>query len=221
MRVREVAGGGRAVEVGPDRLAGWFDRFAQRHGVARTELAERRVRVIAEDGALVTVDVPFGPLAETGEYPGLAVTPLVEHVSRNRRLGLLLVRLGGHSIGIAEGGSVRTSRTGRKPVHGRNSAGGWSQQRFARRRQDQARHALRAAADDVAEVLVPMLGELDGVVLGGDRGALDSLRADRRLRELFARAEPRILDVREPRRTVLDEAARRARAVEVVIYDPA
>jgi hypothetical protein len=32
---------------------------------------------------------------------------------------------------------------------------------------------------------------------------------------LLASAEPRVLDVPEPRRVVLDEAARRARAVEV------
>ena len=48
-------------------------------------------------------------------------------------------------------------------------------------------------------------------MLGGDAAALDDLRADRRLAALLARAEPRVLDVPEPRRAVLDEAARRAR----------
>ncbi|MGH3421075.1 MAG: Vms1/Ankzf1 family peptidyl-tRNA hydrolase [Streptosporangiaceae bacterium] len=32
---------------------------------------------------------------------------------------------------------------------------------------------------------------------------------------LLERAEPRVLDIPEPRRAVLDEAARRARCVEV------
>ena len=58
---------------------------------------------------------------------------------------------------------------------------------------------------------------LDAVVLGGDAAALDALRADRRLTALLSRAEPRVLDVPEPRRAVLDEAARRARAVEIVV----
>ncbi|MQA07651.1 MAG: hypothetical protein GEU98_03685 [Pseudonocardiaceae bacterium] len=219
-RVRAVAGGGRAVEVGPERLAGWFARFGERHGgVRHTELAPRRVRVLATDGVRVDVDVPFGPLTETGTQQGLAIEPLVEHVSRPRRIGLLLVRLGGHSVGIAEAGRVLTSRTDRRLVHGRNSAGGWSQQRFARRRKEQARQALRAAADDTVDVLVPVLPELAGVVLGGDRGALDTVREDGRLRDVFAIAEPRVLDVREPRRTVLDDAARRARAVEVVLTE--
>ncbi len=61
---------------------------------------------------------------------------------------------------------------------------------------------------------------LDAVVLGGDAAALDDLRADRRLAALLARAEPRVLDVPEPRRAVLDEAARRALAVEIVVRDP-
>ena len=43
---------------------------------------------------------------------------------------------------------------------------------------------------------------------------------DRRLEPVLARAEPRVLDVPEPRRAVLDEAARRARAVEVVVREP-
>ena len=68
-------------------------------------------------------------------------------------------------------------------------------------------------------VLVPRLAQLDGVVLGGDRQALDVLRNDRRLSDVFAKAEDRVLDVPEPRRAVLDEAAERARCVEIVIQD--
>jgi hypothetical protein len=48
---------------------------------------------------------------------------------------------------------------------------------------------------------------------------LDVLREDRRLAEVFERAEPRILEVGEPRRAILDEAAERARAVEIVVRD--
>jgi hypothetical protein len=78
---------------------------------------------------------------------------------------------------------------------------------------------LRAAADDAFEVLLPRLSEMDALVLGGDRRALDELREDRRLAPLFAIADTRILDVPEPRRTVLDEAAERAIAVEIVLHD--
>jgi hypothetical protein len=79
---------------------------------------------------------------------------------------------------------------------------------------------LRAAAQDAFEVLVPRLSEVDAVVLGGDRRALEELREDPRLAPLFERAEPRILDIVEPRRGVLEDAAERALAVEIVIREP-
>lgn len=219
-RSRAVAGGGRAVEVPPERVAGWYSRFADRHGgVVRTVRSPDSVLVEAVDGATAACAVPFGRLEATGAAAGLAVEPLVAHLCRSRRVGLLLVRLGGHSVGVAVDGVVVTSRTDRHQVHGRSAAGGWSQHRFARRREGQARTALRAAAADAVEVLVPELSTLDAVVLGGDQHALDTLRADVRLEEVFAMAEPRILDVPEPRRAVLEEAARRARAVEIVVRD--
>lgn len=222
-RQRDVSGGGRAVEVGVDRLARWFERFAERNdGVRATTLTSSEVVVHGGDGTTATVAVPFAPLDVEGESerPGLDIAALVEHVSRPRRVGLLLVRLGGHSLGVAEGGKVTLSRTDRRLVHGRSAAGGWSQHRFARRREGQARQALQAAAKDVLEVLVPKVGELDAVVLGGDRRALDELREDRRLAPVFDKAQPWVLDVGEPRRTVLDDAAERLRAVEIVIRDP-
>jgi len=214
-RVRAVSGGGRAVEVEPERLEGWFDRFGLRHGgVSRTVVASDHVVVTAVDGTRAEVDVPYPPLTT----PTLA--GLVAHALVPRRIGLLLVRLGGHSVGIARDGVVEVSTTDSRQVHGRNKAGGWSQQRFARRRSGQARVALEAAAADAVRVLGPFVDGLDAVVLGGDRQALDVLRADRRLSAVFAKAGERVLEVAEPRRAVLDEAAVRARAVEIVVRPP-
>ncbi|MGZ3143990.1 acVLRF1 family peptidyl-tRNA hydrolase [Lentzea chajnantorensis] len=206
-RVRPVPGG-RAVEVEPERVHGWVTRFAERHGPVDVRV-DGNVVITAADGATATF-VTRG---------GTTLDEVVEKLAEPRRVGLVLVRLGGHSVGVAFGDRVEVSATDRKQVHGRIRAGGWSQQRFARRREGQARVALRAAADDVARVLVPRLAELDGVVLGGDRQALDVLRDDRRLAGVFTRAEDRVLDVPEPRRAVLDEAARRVRCVEIVIQD--
>jgi hypothetical protein len=206
-RVRPVPGG-RAVEVEPERLHGWIARFAERHGPVEAHIAANVV-ITAADGATAT-------FATRG---GATVEEVVERLTEPRRIGLLLVRLGGHSVGVAFGDRVEVSATDRKQVHGRIRAGGWSQQRFARRREGQARVALQAAADDVFRVLVPRLARVDSVVLGGDRQALDVLRNDRRLADVFSKAEDRVLDVPEPRRAVLDEAAHRARCVEIVIRD--
>ncbi|WP_409492530.1 acVLRF1 family peptidyl-tRNA hydrolase [Amycolatopsis sp. cmx-11-12] len=218
---RQVAGGGRAVEVAPGRLEGWYARFAVRNeGVRETQLSPDAVTVTADNGVVAVATVPFGPLDAEGTVEGLAVEPLIEHALISRRIALLLVRRGGHSVGIARGGVIVQSRTDRHLVQGRSAAGGWSQQRFARRREGQARVALRSAAEDAFDVLVPQLSEVDAVVLGGDRRALETLREDRRLAPLFDRAEPRVLDIAEPRRTVLDDAAERAVTVEITLSGP-
>jgi hypothetical protein len=219
VRTREVAGGGRAVEVEPERLLGWFARFAERHGVPlAVDATAGHPRFRATDGATAEVTVPFGGLdPDVGDDP---VGALHAHLTAPRRIGIVLVRLGGYSLGVAVGGVVEASTTGARLVHGRNRKGGSSSGRFARRRDNQARASLDAAADAVARFLLPVADTLDAVVLGGDSAALDELRADRRLTALLARAEPRVLDVPEPRRAVLDDAARRALAVEIVVHDP-
>ncbi|HEV7453238.1 MAG TPA: acVLRF1 family peptidyl-tRNA hydrolase [Pseudonocardiaceae bacterium] len=216
-RTRELAAGGRAVEVEPERLAGFLDRFAAGHGGAvATAVTPQQVDVTAVDGWTASVPVPFGLLpAQSGQRDGIAVDDLLVHLMVPRTIGLLLVRLGGYSVGIARAGVVLTSSTGSRLVHGRTAAGGQSQQRFARRREGQARVALQAAANTAVRVLLPRATELDAIVVGGDTTALRTLAADPRLSALLERAEPRVLDIPEPRRTVLDEAARRARCVEV------
>jgi Actinobacteria/chloroflexi VLRF1 release factor len=220
-RIRELAGGGRAVEVEPERLARFLERFVADHGGALATTAEPwRVDVVAADGWIASMPVPFGPLqGPTRQRAGLAVDELVDHTLAVRTLGLLLVRLGGYSVGIARAGVVLSSKTGSRLVHGRSAAGGQSQQRFARRREGQARIALRAAADAAAQALLPRAAELDAVVLGGDSSALRTVIADPRLAGLRERIQPRILAIAEPRRAVLDEVARRARCVEVQLVE--
>jgi len=201
--------------VEPERLAGFRERFAAGHGGAvTTTVARHRVDVAADDGWTASVLVPFGSLSAQSGH-GIAVDDLLAHLMVPRTIGLLLVRLGGYSVGIARAGLVLTSSTGSRLVHGRSAAGGTSQHRFARRREGQARVALRAAADTAARVLLPRAGELDALVLGGDTAALRNLAADPRLTAFLERAEPRVLDIPKPSRAVLDEAARRARCVEV------
>lgn len=219
-RTRELAGGGRGVELEPERLARFLQRFADGHGGAqRTAAAPERVEITTADGSIARIPVPFAPLpAPPGLHEGLQLNGLLEHLSAPRTVGLVLVRLGRFSVGVARDGRVLDSSTGSRPVHGRNAAGGQSQRRFARRREGQARAALRAAADTTARVLLCRADELDGVVLGGDHAALGTLAEDQRLAGLLARAEPGVLNVPEPRRRVFDEAARRARNVEVRLF---
>ena len=111
------------------------------------------------------------------------------------------------------------SKVGSRHVQGRSAAGGWSQQRFARRRAGQATVALSAAADVAAALLIPYAGRLDGVVLGGDRASVAAVLEDPRLAPLRSLPIGPHLDVPDPRLVVLERAARQFRAVRIRVVD--
>lgn len=205
-----AAGGGRWVTVPPERLERWLAGFAERHGAVDTVTGSDRVLLTAADGATAHCEVPFPPL--TG--------PLVEHALVVRRVGVLLVRLGGYAAGIFEGRELVASKVGSRQVHGRSAAGGQSQQRFARRREGQSRVALAAAADNVVRVLVPAAHRLDVVVLGGDRSAVEEVMTDRRLEPLRPLVRGRLLDVPDPKLAVLKRTPDLFRAVRIRLVDP-
>jgi len=199
------------VQVDAERLQGWLDGFAHRHGAVVREAGDEVVRLTAEDGSVAEVQVPFPPL-EGG---------LVEHVLRDRRVGVLLVRLGGCACGVFDGPRLVASKVTVRQVHGRSAAGGQSQQRFARRREGQVRVMLQAAADTAARVLLPAAGTLDAVVVGGERTAVDGVLADRRLAPLRALVQGPLLDVPDPRQPVLEASYDGLRAVRIRVVDPA
>lgn len=207
---RPAAGGGRWVEVSPERLAGWLGGFAERHGETTSTYADDVVTVVAADASVAELHVPFPPL------DGDPVT----HALRNRKVGVLLVRLGGYAAGVFAGTTLVTSKVGSRQVHGRSAAGGQSQQRFARRRVGQARVALDAAADNAVRVLLPHVESLDAVVTGGERTAVETVLADRRLASLLPLVTSRLIDVPDPRLVVLQSTPALFRAVRIRLVDP-
>jgi len=93
------------------------------------------------------------------------------------------------------------SKVGQRHVQGRTKAGGQSQQRFARRRDNQARQAYEAAADHAARILgdgAPL------VVTGGEHAAVNEVLADPRLAGITV--DERWLAVPDPKRGVLEQA---------------
>jgi Actinobacteria/chloroflexi VLRF1 release factor len=188
--------GGERYELAPERLGRWLDRWAEAHGGIASVSGSSVVSYEAADGAVIECEPPFPPVE--GD--------LLAHVARERVVGVLLVRLGGHAAGVFRGRRLVDSKVGAKPVHGRHRKGGSSSGRFARRRAGQARIALTAAADVAARVLrAPAeAGELEAVVLGGDRTALATVLEDPRLAAVRALAVERVLAVPDPRLRVLE-----------------
>jgi Actinobacteria/chloroflexi VLRF1 release factor len=191
--------------VPPQRLERWLERWVdEKRPVERTRVRPECVTLIAAGGAQLRCEPPFPPLAAAaGERAGYDPGPLLEHVARERVVGVLLVRLGGHAAGVFAGRRLVASKVGRRPVHGRHRAGGSSQRRFERRREGQGRVALEAAADAAAAILLPHAKDLDAVALGGDRRALATVLQDPRLKPLSPLTAERVLDVPDPRPDVL------------------
>ena len=204
------------MSVEPERLAGFLDRFLDRHGAGSVVTSPDVVTVTAADGSLAECVVPFPPLQVDGSA---AYGGLVDHAQRQRRVGVVLVRRGGFAAGVFDGPRLVASKVGSRHVQGRSAAGGWSQQRFARRREGQARVAVRAAADTVAEVLLPRLEALDAIVAGGDRAACDEVLADPRLQPLVPLLAPARLEVPDPRQRVLEATPGLFRAVRARVVD--
>ncbi|GIH18311.1 acVLRF1 family peptidyl-tRNA hydrolase [Rugosimonospora africana] len=211
---RPAAGGGRWVEVDPDRMPRWLSGFAERHGAWAVVGADRVLELRAEDGASAECHAPPGTPHWDGVDEFLAAVPAAGP------LGLLLARRGAVAVGVAEGGELVSSKVDSRYVQGRTAAGGWSQQRFARRRENQARAAAGDAADLVARLLLPRVAELAAVVAGGDRRAVDAVLADPRLAPVAALRAERFLEVPEPKLAVLQAAVRQARSVRIRLVDP-
>jgi Actinobacteria/chloroflexi VLRF1 release factor len=214
-----AAGGGRWVDVPPERLVSWIVTFTQRHnpGPVRRDESGAVVTFTAGDGAAAECHVPFPPLPQAAE---LSAAAIAAHAVADRTTGVLLVRLGGYAVGVFTGSPPRlaNSKVGRRLVHGRSAAGGWSQHRFARRRENQASAALAAAADAAAAIFAPV--QLDALVLGGDKRSAAGLRGDPRLAPYLAVATDRFLTVPDPRLAVLKDTASAFTAIRIRITEP-
>jgi hypothetical protein len=221
-----AAGGGRWVDVPPERLGSWIATFMQRHGAVSvsSDEAGATITFAAADGAAAECHPPFPPLSsEDGRDPAAAAEAIAAHAVADRTVGVLLVRLGGYAVGVFTGAPPRlaSSKTGSRPVHARSAAGGWSQHRFARRRENQAATARRAAAGAAAAVFGPYgPGGLDAVVLGGDKRAVAGLRGDTRLAPYLDRATDRFLTVPDPRAAVLRDIPSSYLAIRIRLTEP-
>ena len=266
------SGGTRWVDVAPERFPGWVASFARRHGAIDQQvpltvtLSGGNVTFTAPDGAVAECHPPFPPFdppeddnskkrgAPVAESPAdadraaeLMAAAIAAHAQQPRTVGVLLVRLGGYAAGVFTGFPpvLADAKTGSRLVHGRSAAGGWSQHRFARRREKQVNEALDAAARVAADVFgrwgssggtrarsgemitarsgdaeASRKPQLDAVVLGGDKRAMAELREDPRLAPYVAIATDRFLTVPDPKRAVLEDAPRLFLAVRIRLTDP-
>lgn len=203
----------RTVDVPFERVAGWIERFDSRHADTTWTVTPNAVTAASADGSSVAFIPPIGAL----ETPTLA--GLINYLEHPWKLGLILVRRGGFGVARLVGREVVDIKVGQRHVQGRTKAGGWSQQRFARRRDNQARAAYDAAAGYVRQILLPYAGGLDLIVTGGDRAAVEAVLTSRGLAPLGRVPTRWLPGIADPRRDVVDRAVVAARSVTITVTD--
>jgi len=185
----------RLLEVAPERIDHWVAGFAERHGDGLVVRSEGRVtQVTGADGA-------------SARFEYFAFDPL----------GVVLVRRGGYAVGLAREGTFLATKVGARYVQSRTAAGGWSQQRFARRRGNQADALVEAVADQAVALVLP--GRPGGLVVGGDRRLVRHVLADARLGALAGLPRRELYDLPDPRREVLERALVRGLAVRIRLVE--
>lgn len=199
----QVPPSARVVNVAGERLGRWLDGFTERHGGADVAESPTVVALTGADGDRAWIEVPFPPLSGS----------VVEHVTRDRVVGVLLVRRSGYAVGIFEGPRLVASKVDSTYVQGTTKAGGWSQQRFARRRANQANAEFAEAAAVAARVFAGR--RLDAVVAGGDRAAVRKVLDDARLATVAPLLTNPWLAVKDPKLRVLEQTPEQFRAVRI------
>ncbi len=209
----------------------WVAGFGARHGDVQLRATDTGLHLTGADGAVAELRLPFlpwtSPAAAPTGHPPDDPHPLVAaaqaHLARHRRVAVLLVRRGGYAVAMVEGEAVTTSKVGSRYVQGRTAAGGWSQQRFARRRANQADEVIEAVAGHAVRLLAPLVAAGapaaggSWLITGGDRPLVDQVLADRRLAEVAALPRAAHLQIGDPKSTTVKELPRTIATVTIAL----
>lgn len=197
----------RIVQVPASRVTAWIDGFARRHGeLSYTQRLETGIRTDTDtDNELGTLRLAAADGSWALLRPYLADDALerptdpattARWACPERTLAVVLVRRGGYAVGLARGAELCATKAGTRYVQSRTAAGGWSQQRYQRRRGNQATQLTDAAAEQLARLLGGSgARSLEGMIIGGDRPllatVLSGLRHEAPRREVPLRGDPR------------------------------
>ena len=165
--------------------------------------------LFAANGTAMLIAPAFA-VEETIDYDEIHAAPLLAMLARPRSYAVLLLRLGGFSVGFFRGESLIDSKTDQRFVKNRHRKGGQSQRRFERIREKQVDELFDKACETAQEKLAPYDAEIAHVFLGGDRGTVAAFRKQCAYIERFGpRLAPRTLHVPgDPRRATLERMPR-------------
>ena len=207
----------RVAFVSGARLPGWVERFAASHGALVEEELDAGRQRRAAAGAVAVLRAPWPVDGRPGSGND-AISRLASLAGQARSIGTVLVRRGGYSVAVVSAGTVLASKTGTRHVQSRTAAGGWSQQRFARRRANQADALVEAVAEHAGRIFAEH--RVEYLAPGGDRTLADQVLAEPALRRYAGLTRLAFLDVPDPRAAVLKKAAAELCSVRILVTDP-
>jgi hypothetical protein len=202
----------RSVHVPAERLGRWISGFGERHAGSSATWADGACTLTGGDGSTATFRPPFPVSADT-------VDTLIACIAHVPRTAVIAVRRGGFLAAVVDGSTVVAGDAGKRHVQGRTAAGGWSQQRFARRRDKQVHELSQAAADYAARVILPEL-PVAFLATGGDRPLVDEVLTDPRLRSLGDLPRGPHLALNDIRKTTLRELHTLLATCRIDLVDP-
>ena len=165
------------------------------------------VAIFVSTERIVAVQPPV-PLTVDASASGAMIEPLRELLRSSPLIGVVLLRLGRYAVTVLRGDKLLATKTDSRYMKNRHRAGGQSQRRFARSRERLIRELYDKTCEVTRAVFEPYLGEMEHVMIGGERGTLDGfVKRCRLMRDLESKTLSRQLSVHRPDQKALDGIA--------------
>ena len=215
----EAEGCAASVYASAQTLAvGDFDHLLSEPEEERYPVAEALEASVGSDtGAVVFVTAdrivtirPPIPLDTDIRASGAHTDELCSLLNSEPVIGVILLRLGRYAVGVLRGESLIATKTDSRYMKNRHRAGGQSQRRFQRSRERLIRELYDKTCEITRTVFTPYLGEIDHVLLGGERGTLNGFakRCPLTQRDLRSKILERRLMVDQPNQKALEGISR-------------
>jgi hypothetical protein len=130
------------------------------------------------DGRHLAVVPPF-PITADYEAEAFEPGPLIDLLSKDRKVLVVLARLGRYSVGMLNGDRVILSKSGTRHVKNRHRKGGSSQRRFERSRERLMREYFDKVCVEARRLIEGQPGQgknIEYVLYGGEAGTIRGLR---------------------------------------------
>ena len=166
--------------------------------------------------AAVAIAPPF-PVEDDLHCDGVETVPLLDLLSCEPTVGVVLLRLGRYAVGVLENGRLAASKSDTRYVKNRHRKGGSSQRRFERSRERLVRELYDKVCAVTEDVFRPFGNRIEYLLLGGERQTL--LAFTKRcgyVERSGIEVLPRRLEVDRPGKAALDSIHRQVWMSRVV-----